>query len=324
MHHFTRATALCALLALFAWQQNPIQAEPKDGDWATNWNTWKDAERGDWAEYSLGNGITYKDEVLKVSGGNITYSHTTFSKGVQTSQQEKTRDWVSIKLQIRMPYGKEKSVEWTEEVMMLGDVELNCDKAKWTIGAATTEAYFCKDVPCGGVVKQITNGKDVVWLSAYHSEKKGSGKTDKPDPVADIKTDMPRFYAAPNNQVILKITGTGRDASYQLRTVTTVEEKSAKWTSVACSEDGQPNEGAKTIDNNLTKEDWDKDYAKPSEKNVKLNIGGTDYVCDVFKSKDDKLGREITEWVSEGAPLKKVIKSKTGETVLEATKVVMK
>ncbi|MCA8915868.1 MAG: hypothetical protein KDB90_10695 [Planctomycetes bacterium] len=324
MHQIIRVGTLCAVLALMAWQQAPVQAEAKEGDWAGGWNTWEDAEKGDWAEYSLGGGITFKDEVTRVNAGKITYTHTLFANGKQTGQQEKTRDWMSIKIQVRMPYGKEKEVEWTEETLTLGEVELSCDKAKWTIGQATTEAYFCKDVPCGGVVKQVTNGKDIVWLTGFHSDKKGDGKTDKPDPVETVKSEMPRFYAAADNYVVLKITVPGRDQSYQLRKVGTVDVKSATWSAVACDEAGVPNEGAKSIDKTTDKEGWDKEYGKPSKTGVKLTVAAGEYVCDVYESKDEKAGTETSEWISEGALIKLVKKTKSGETVLEATKLVMK
>ena len=114
------------------------------------------------------------------------------------------------------------------------------------------------------------------------------------------------------------------DENSKLRKVVAAEEKSAKWSAVACNEEGVPNEGAKAVEKTTEKDTWDTDYAKPSETAVKLTVAAGDYVCDVFKSKDEKTGTETTEWISEGALVKLVKKTKSGEPVLEAIQIVMK
>lgn len=320
MHHLTRAAALCLLLALLAWQQSPVSAEAKEGEWAKGWNTWATAQKGDWAEYSMDGGIKVRWEVLKVDGKNITYKRSTYAKDKLTSEQEQTKAWNAIKLQSRLPYGKDATnTKWSEQTMTLSGVELKCDVADWAIGESASAVYFCKDVPCGGVVKTTTNGKDSVWLSAF--QKAGAGEV-KSDPVPEVESQMPRFYAATGNHIIIKISGTGRDVKFQRRTVTSTAETSAKVSVVACDETGTPDAKAVAGESEITKESWDKDYGKPSEAGVKLKTEAGEFTCDVYKTSDK--GKETTEWISEGAMVKKLIKTGSSETVLEAVKLEMK
>ncbi|MCB9932765.1 MAG: hypothetical protein H6841_05005 [Planctomycetes bacterium] len=319
MHHLTRAATLCFVLALLAWQQAPVQAEPKEGDWKSGWNTWATVKKGDWAEYAMEGGIKVRYEAVKVDGKKVTYKHATYAKGELTSEKELTKSWESIKLQSKLPYGKDVVIAWSVQDLELSGVPLKCDVAEWTIGEASSAIYFCKDVPCGGVVKTVTNGRDIVWLCGFFKE---GGTEVKADPVKEVVSQMPRFYANSGNYLVVKLSGTGRDETYQRRTVSDAAETSAKLTVVVCDKEGTPDAKAKSSESELTKEAWDKDYGKPSEKGVKLTVGAGEYVCDVYKTNAD--GREVTEWVSDGAMLKKVIKTKTGETVLEAIQLEMK
>ncbi|MCA8911617.1 MAG: hypothetical protein KDB82_07920 [Planctomycetes bacterium] len=321
MLHYVRASALLCVLVLLAWQQSaPVKAEAKEGEWAKGWNTWKNAEKGDWATYSMGV-VNYKDEVTAAKDGKVTYTHTTFdAKGKELSSNErKDKAWNAIRLQGKLPYKKENLVEWKEETLDLEGVELKCDVAEWALGGVVAQIYFCKDVPCGGIVKTTSGGKDSVWLTGFHTSKSGEVK-ENPDKVA-TKSQLPRFWGTVGNRAVLKISGTGRDESYQSRKITVVEETSSKYDIVSCGKEGIPLPDSKPIEREQTKADWDKDYGKPDETGVTVTVGAGEFKCDVYKQKDEKTGKETTEWVSEGAPVKKLIKTKTSETVLELVKI---
>ena len=325
MQHFIRATALIFVVALFAMHNTTVHAEAEEGDWAGGWNTWKDAKVGDWIEYSITGVAGTRQEVIKVSGDNITYVHKTFDKkGKETSSNERTRTWKKIKVQGKLPYG-DIDVVWKTSTLQFGDEKIECDVASWTIdgGSEMTsqEIYFSKQVPCGGVVKTTTNGKDMVWMTGYGkegAEVKGAAGEE----TAPAKSKLPRFYAAVDNSAVVKISGTGRDASYQLRTVIKVEEEMTTWTVVACDKEGTPDANSAAKEILQTKEGWDKDYGSPSETGVTLKVEAGEFKCDVFKSESS--GRETTEWISEGVSVKKVIKSKGKETTIELVSVRMK
>ena len=321
MRHLLRASALLCVLVLLAWQQaSPVNAEAKEGEWAKGWNTWKTAEKGDWVEYSIGGFVKVRQEVKKADNGKITYEHATFDgKGKETSRKELTKDWASIKMQGKLPYKKENQVEWKEETLDLEGVKLKCDVAEWALGGVVAQIYYCKDVPCGGIVKTTSGGKDSVWLTGFHTSKSGEVKED-PDKTA-TKSQLPRFWGTVGNRAVLKISGTGRDESYQSRKITIVEETSSKYDIVSCSKEGIPLPDAKSIEREQTKADWDKDYGTPDETGVTITVGAGEFKCDVYKEKDESSGKETTEWVSEGAPVKKLIKTRTSETVLELVKI---
>jgi hypothetical protein len=78
---------------------------------------------------------------------------------------------------------------------------------------------------------------------------------------------------------------------------------------------------SRPLDREQTKADWDKKYGKPSETGVTIKVAAGEFKCDVFKQTDEKTGKVVTEWISEGAPVKKVIKTKTAETTLELIKI---
>lgn len=313
MRYLLGATAFVVLLALFAIQPTTVHAAPAEGDWKGGWNTWATAAEGDWAVYAMEGGITVRWEVKKVDGTKVTYTRTTFSKGTQSGQRELTRDWNKIKLQAAMPYGKQIVVEWEDEDMKLGEAVLSCQSAAWTIEKTSQKVYYCKDVPCGGVVKTMTDGKNIVWLTTYGKAGQAEVTTDEPEAAA--KTKMPRFYASVNNYVVIKISPPQRDPSYQLRRITDVGELASKYSIVGCEVDGIPKANEAPRELEQTKEEWDKVYAKPVETGVKLKIGEVELTCDVFKETTGD--REVTEWVSEGLSVKKVIKTKAGETVME-------
>jgi hypothetical protein len=323
MNHVIRISALLIALALIAYA--PAQAaSDTEGDWEGGWTSWKNAAKGDWAEYSSQSGYKVRWEVLDVTAGKIKYSWKTFDdKGTETQNKEKSADWTGIKLTYKLPY--KTTVKWTVEELDLSGTKLTCDVATYTKGESTDQLFYCKDVPCGGFVKVIMNGKETNWLSAFGTAASGDVKRDpkdEPKVESGVKSQLPRFYGAVDNEAILKVSGTGRDATYQVRKVTEVAETSSKYTRVLCDAEGVPLPDAKAVDAEQTKADWDKVYRKPSETAVKLTVEAGEFVCDVFKSSVG--GKETTEWISEGAPVKTVIKSGESETVMEAIKITMK
>ena len=62
----------------------------KDGDFASGWNTWKDAAKGDLAEYALGE-MTKRIEVNDVKSGNITYTNSIIKDG-QSAGRAKAKE----------------------------------------------------------------------------------------------------------------------------------------------------------------------------------------------------------------------------------------
>jgi hypothetical protein len=328
MQYLIRATAIVLVAALFAIHSATVHAAPKEGDWKGGWNTWKTAKEGDWIEYTIGGFAGVRQEVTKVSGDKVTYSHKTLDKdGNETSVKEYTKAWNAIKLQGRLPYGKEDEVEWTEEEVELGGKTLKCDVASWTAGSgketARGQIFFCKDVPCGGIVKTVTNGKDSVWIKSFgKAGEEAANNGEEKDPEPEIESKLPRFYAAVGNKAVIKISAPGRDDSWQLRTIVKVEETVTTWSVVACDKDGNPDGRATPRELEQTKKDWDATYGSPREKDVKLKVEAGELVCEVHvQTEGDK---ETTDWISEGLPVKRVIKVKGRDTTLELVSFTMK
>ncbi|MBZ0135814.1 MAG: hypothetical protein K8I27_05535 [Planctomycetes bacterium] len=327
MQHIIRAMALIFVVAIFAMHSSTVSAEPKEGDWASGWNTWKDSTVGDWIEYSISGVAGIRQDVTAVKGDDITYTHKMLDKvGEVTNSKEYTKAWNKIKMQSKLPYGDAMEVTWTEVVVDFGAEKLNCDLAEWDQGkgndAAKTQVYFCKNVSCGGIVKVATNGKDIVWMTGFAK----AGAKVEGDPTtgqAPVKSKLPRFFASVDNKAVVKISGAGRDDMYQLRTVTDVAEEITKWTAVVCDSEGAADPKARLLEFEQTKEAWDKDYGKPAETGVTLKLDAGEFVCDVFKSTAED-GREITEWVSEGLSVKKIVKAKGKETTIEVVSYTMK
>ena len=324
MQYFIRATALLFVVALFAIHDTTVHAAPEEGDWASGWNTWKTAAEGDWIQYSISGIVGSRQEVTKVAGDNVTYTHKTLDKdGNVTSSNEFTRRWDKIKVQSKLPYGDDMLVTWTEVEVEIGGKKVTCDVASWNQGkgadAAATEVYYSKDVPCGGIVKTVTNGNAIAWVTAF---KKAGGDAIKEGPKEEVKSELPRFFATVDNKAVVKVSAAGRDDSYQLRTVTSVAETSSKWTVIACDKEGTPDSKGRLLDFEQTKEAWDEDYGKPAETGVTVKVEAGEFVCDLFKSSAS--GREISEWISEGLSVKKVIKAGGKETTIELVSYTMK
>lgn len=306
MHHLIRASALLFALALLAWQSPQVDAEPKEGDWKSGWNTWAKAVEGDWAEYAMDGGFGIKQEVVKVSGDNVTYLHKTLMKGKETSSRERTRDWKSIKLQGRLPHGRENQVQWKDAEVELDGETLTCTVASWAIGEASTEIWYSKQVPCGGIVKTVTNGKDSVWLTKF----KSSMKDDNGDEDKAVESELPSFYATKGNYAVYQVTDRGRN-SFVRHEITAVEKESSTWTSVKCNKAGDPELGEEPEEHKLTKKDWDAKYTEPKSTGQELETEAGDFECDVFEHTDDE-GVKTTEYVVDGLVVMKVVKGERG------------
>lgn len=299
-----------------------VDAQVKDGDFSTKWNTWKTTQKGDWVEYMLSGGIRVRVEATDVKGESITYVRTTFdAEGKQTGSNELTRKWEAIPPQVRLPHRVE--VTWRDDEATVGDVKVKCRVASWTIEGietSTNEAWYSVEVPCGGVVKQTMNGKNSVWLHGFKSAAKAAGGEAAPEP--EVKTSMPRFFAKVGNLAVYKITVPNRPEMYQRRVVTDVKETTAKYEHVTCDAKGVALEGQepKTADESL--ENWQKTYKDPTEKGVKIKVTAGEYTCDVYES--TAAGGQNKTWVSDGVIVK--LESKRGEAllVLELVKLELK
>lgn len=306
MRNVIRTTGLMGVLALLAWAHTTVSAAPKEGDFSSGWNTWEKAEKGEWAEYAIGDGgASIRQEVIRVNGGKITYVHKSFMKGKETSSKERTRAWKDIKVQGKLPYGKEDTVKWEEGEVELAGKTIKCTVAKWTIGERATEIWYSESVPCGGIVKTTTNGADIVWLTDYKSNSDDEG--------------LPKFYAAKGNHAVYKITK-GEETRYEKREVTEVLDDSAKWTSLACDKTGKGLADAKPAKHEMRQSEWDKLYAKPDKTDIELTTDAGTLVCDKYE-RANEAGETVTEWYREGLLVKKEV---TGGETCELIKYEMK
>jgi hypothetical protein len=256
--------------------------------------------------------ITYKFENLD-SAGNTTLS------------KQYTKDWKDIKLNGKLPYKLE--VKWDTAEYEVGGVTVDCDTASWVQSDGTTQAvWYSKDVACGGVVKQTTNGKDMVWLTGFKSKDSGldtgkAGAGERPDTPDAAKASLPKFFRTVGNTARYKA-GIGSVVTWQQHTVKEVKDDKATYTVQFCSESGSALPGRAPREMTITGEEWGKDREKPAETGVKLKAGDEEYTCDVYKYTRDTT--EVQEWVSDGALIKRV--ETTGDTTktLELVKLEMK
>lgn len=320
MRHFIHAAAVCCALALLA--VSSATAEPKD--WDSGKNTWKNAHKGDWAEYAmqLGNKVRY--EVTDVVEDKVHYKHVMYDKdGKETSNKQRNKAWSDCPLFGKLPYRID--VAWTVAEFKIGEQTLSCDVASWTSGTTAMAVWYCTKVPCGGIVKQAIDGADTVWLTGFKSKELGEAKTgdkpgDKPvEPTAASK--LPRFFQAVGNYYIHKITRAGSD-SYVKRTVSEVTVEATQMTMVTCDAEGVPAPGARVSEVTQTEAAWLKDYAKAEKTGEMVKVAAGEFKCDLFKTVSGN--REVQEWVSDGIPVKKIVKDGEKETAIELAKYEMK
>ncbi|MBK9973172.1 MAG: hypothetical protein IPP14_00080 [Planctomycetes bacterium] len=307
------ATATLALLAL-ASSLSPVSAEAAEGDFKEGWNTWKIAQKGDWVEYSMDMGNKVKDEVIEIGEDKkIKYAHTMFSKeGKEQSRKEFTKEWNGIRL-MGTPSPKAQ-VTWRDDEHKIGAVTLKCKVAQWTVESKKNEIWYSAGVPCGGIVKQFSDGKDTVWVSSFKSSKASASDTGK----AAGTTNMPRFFAKVGNVAIYKVTSSGKADLYLKREVTAVDADESKYTQALCDAEGTVAEGAKVSEQTQTKAKWDQDYATAKEKDVKIKVTAGEYTCEKFVS--ELAGTTITSWISDGLLVKLTTKKGEAESSMELQK----
>lgn len=313
------AVMSCALLAVLALVAiTPAQAEPKF--WESGKNTWKEGKKGDWAEYAMDLGNSVRYEIKSNAEGKVTYKHVMRDKnGNVVSEKDYTRTWERCPLFGKLPHKIE--VKWSEADFKVGEQTLKCDVANWVVGNSQMGVWYCDKVPCGGVVKQMLDGKDTVWLKAFNSKELGEAKgEDRPvEPTA--KSKLPRFFQTEGNFYVHKIV---RDdtTSYVKREVIGVNPDSTTMSSVACDAEGVPAAGAKIGELNQTEKEWLEAYAKADREGETVKTDAGEFKCNVYKSKSGT--RDIEEWVFDGMPVKRMITEGDKKIVLEVVKYEMK
>lgn len=135
-------------------------------DFKTGGNTWAESKVGDWVEYRTGPETAARFAITAIAeNGDITYEHTFFSGGKQGAQATLTKTPTEAPVQARVP--AEGEVKWGSAEYVIGDSKLVCETASWTLPGGTSEVWFCRTLPCGGVVRTRNDGKDVIWLQAW-------------------------------------------------------------------------------------------------------------------------------------------------------------
>ncbi len=312
MRTFLNAAVLLCALAVLAMHSADICAEPMD--WKNGWNTWKTSHKGDWVEYGS-EFFSTRYEVTGVDAGpKISYIFKNFdASGKEISSKQYTnKDWSSIKLNGKLPYKLE--VTWTTSQFTLGGTKLECDVASWVSGQTAQSVWYSKDVPCGGVVRQTTNGRDIVWLTGFESK--------RPDAEAKssaVPAKLPRFYQTVGNSAVYRISS-GDTTAWQLHTVKSIAADHAVYTTVDCDKDGKPLEGKEPAEHKLLESAWKKDHSEAAQIVAELEVAaGTYKDCSVFRYKSGET--DVESFVGGGLILKSV--RTTGETsvVMELAKV---
>lgn len=310
-------TGLLAV-AMLCVVNTSADAAVKDGDFASGWNTWKDAAKGDFAEYSLA-GMTKRIEVNEVKKGDITYTNSIIKNGeVLGKPKPITRKWQKIKVQAKVPQAAGIIGTWSKEDYEAGEIKIECDVYKYTQpnGELHGEIWFCKDVPCGGIVKSINGGKAAFWLTGFKSGKSGKGG----NADAEVVSELPKFYAKKGNYIVVKITRAGAEATYQKREVISVQNKESTLKNFNnVNADGSSKETSTDTESSMTKENYDKSYSKPDAENVVVKVEAGEFKCSMFKKKYTK--QTITTWMNEGIPIKQILERGGKETVLEVVKI---
>lgn len=306
-------------IAMLCVANTSANAAIKDGDFASGWNTWKDAKKGDFVEYALA-GMTKRVEVNEVKSGNITYTNSIIKAGkvLGDPKPRKPRTWQKIKVLAKIPKGNGISGVWSKEDYNSGDIKIKCDvyKYKQENGEVNGEIWFCKDVPCGGVVKVVGNGETAYSLTSFKSGESGDGGKAN----AKVVSELPKFYAKKGNFIVVKITRQGAEATYQKREIVGVQNKESTlkiFNNV--NADGSLKAASEDSESSMTKENYDKSYSKPDEENVNIKVEAGEFKCSMFKKKYTK--QTITTWMSEGIPIKEIMERGGKETVLEVVKI---
>lgn len=318
--------AVAVLLALLAWHA-PAAAEPVKGDFKTKWNTWQTSQKGDWVEMEIGEGVKKRWDVLETSNdGKVKYRQTTTVKGQEPVVAEVgPKHWTQLRLTMPVENGSTK-VEWSEAECELAGVKLKCVIASATSGGgagkkegAVSEYWYCAEVPCGGLIKQTTNGVVATAVTAFHSAAKAAGGDTgekKPDAEPAAST-LPRFFKTVGNYAVYKASINGA-VTYQRREVIATEAATAKYTTVTCDETGKPIEGAKAVEAQETAESPAKNFGEVAEKDVKIKVAAGEFTCE--KRYIERGVDKSTAHVSEGVLVKLERSTAKGGATLELVK----
>ena len=209
-------------------------------------------------------------------------------------------------------------VKWSKQSYETGDIKIECDvyKYKKQGGGTSGEIWFCKDVPCGGIVKSIAGGLKAFSLTGFKSGESGDGGKAS----AKVVSELPKFYAKKGNFIVVKITREGAEATYKKREIVGVQNKESTLKVFSnVNADGSSKATSKDSESSMTKKQYDKSYSKPDEENVKVKVEAGEFKCSMFKKKYTK--KTITTWMNEGIPIKETIESGGKETVLEVVKI---
>lgn len=330
MHHLSRASAVCLLALLFV--AFAAAQEPKEGDFPS-WNTWKIACKGDWVEYAIGDkgvksaGVKY--EILDVVEGVIKYTRTTFDdKGKETLSQPQNRVWNKVRLWFTPPTNQK--VEWRDDTCEIVGVKLKCRVASWKVpkdaaeggGDLVTEYWYSAELPCGGIVKVVSDNVASVWVTGFaFNGKSNRGEDGKPLTATD---PMPKFFATAGNVAVYKLMQGGQVVSFQKRTVISADADTSKYQVVRCEADGASIAGAAPLDREQTRKEWHNRYAKTvEEKDQKVKVDAGTFTCNQYRETD--MGTTTDTWIGDGVIVRMVSKDPKGvETTLELVKLTLK
>lgn len=155
--------ALTTLLAVLAAVNTYAQPAFKDGG-----HTWGATKVGDYVQYQLAAGLTVTYEVKGIAeDGTLTIEIANFSaEGAELSRRSIERKPADAPMPVKPPSGG-VAAAWTTAEFPMADVKLACDVATVAGAESRTETWYSSQVPCGGVVKAATDGKDTVWLAGF-------------------------------------------------------------------------------------------------------------------------------------------------------------
>lgn len=298
---------LVLLVLLLAVHKAQAQSKPTGKEFKDGWSTWADAKVGDWAEYQVGKEIKRRYEVVKVSGDVITWSEALTMNGKSEDPKEKKpADWWKIKpLSGKVP--PNLNPVWSVAEIKVDDLVLKCDVVSWMNGNLSNEVYFCKDVPCGGLVKFMMDGQATIWLANFGDKDNKVGKLKGSDPNAGRAANLPAFYATSGNASVHKQTK-GEAVSYYKRAVLEGGSREAKLTQTPCDAEGKSAADAKSEDIVIKAEEWLPAKSKPLARGEKVRVTAGEYACDVYEVVEGSARTKI--WLSaEGV----VVKSETFE-----------
>jgi phage tail tube protein FII len=318
---------MCGFIGLLSSTQSPAFAEedkPQETakelarDWAGGWNTWLEAKEGDWAEYTMMAGQRVRFEIKKVTQSRITYQHTMIdTEGKETLSREMNREPKALRPLGRLPH--QLDVDWSKGQVKMGSLEIDCQIASWISGSTSQAVWYSSLVPCGGMVRQVLDGRVTVWLSAFYTEATGEVQAKEVDTGEQARSDLPEFFQSVGNSYIHRISTGGPEFRYMRRMVSEVQSDRSVLLMYACDEDGaQVNPRADELVQ--TAEDWARDFSEPVQKDVTVKVPAGEFKTNVFKKTE--ANREITYWMSEaGVIIKQVTKAGERETTFEAIRI---